>query len=261
MLANDDRFGDALAAIGDLDGDGVRDLAVSSFANVAGEKNRGGVHILFLHADGTIKGSQTIANSVGNGPTLADRDQFGSSIAAVGDLDGDGVKDLAIGANYDDTAGSDQGAVYLLMMNSDGTAKSQQKIASGMSGGPSLSPGDYFGSSVTLLGDLNGDGLSELAVGASSQDAGGPNRGAMYVLFRESNVSPQFTSPDNTTVAENSTEILTVTATDSDVPADLRLAFSIVGGADQSHFAITTGGALTFVGPRISMRALRCRCR
>jgi hypothetical protein len=60
--------------------------------------------------------------------------------------------------------------------------------------------------------------------------------------------APVITSPDTASVLENTTSVLTVTATDADLPPQT-LTFSIVGGADQAKFAITAGGALSFVAP------------
>ncbi len=64
-----------------------------------------------------------------DGLILADDDEFGRSVTAPGDLDGDGVTDIAVGAPLDDTGGSNRGAVHVLFLNSDGTVKSSQKIA------------------------------------------------------------------------------------------------------------------------------------
>ena len=50
-------------------------------------------------------------------------------MAALGDLDGDGVGDLAVGAPRDDDGGTDRGAVWVLFLNTDGTVKSHQKIS------------------------------------------------------------------------------------------------------------------------------------
>ena len=81
-------------------------------------------------------------------------------------MDGDGIADLAVGP-FDDTNGADRGAVHILFLNSDGTVKSRQKIASGTNGGPVFADGDRFGFSVASLGDLDGDGINDLAAGAS----------------------------------------------------------------------------------------------
>ena len=122
-----------------------------------------------MNSNGTVKRSSKIASATGGGPTLANADSFGSSVASLGDLDGDGLTDLAVGARGDDTGGgafSNRGAVHVLLMNSNGTVKSSSKIASGTGGGPTLVNVDYFGISVASLGDLDGDGVTDLAVGA-----------------------------------------------------------------------------------------------
>ncbi|MDA0589779.1 MAG: FG-GAP-like repeat-containing protein [Planctomycetota bacterium] len=185
-----DSFGVSTAAIGDLNGDGVTDLAVGSLFDDTGGSgstaNRGAVHILFLNANGTVKSSRKIASGTSGGPTLADGDHFGASVASLGDLDGDGIVDLAVGAIGDDAgtgvSSSERGAVYILFLNSDGTVRSSRRISSGINGGPALADGDIFGSSLTSLGDLDGDGVVDLATGAS-----GDGPGAVHVLFLNSN--------------------------------------------------------------------------
>jgi len=177
-LANNDYFGGAVASVGDLDGDGVTDLAVGAKGDDTDGFLRGAVYVLFLNADGTVKSSLKIANNTNGGPILADGDQFGASVASLGDLDGDGVTELAVGAGAN--AG---GAVHMLFLNANGTVKNKLKIASTTNGGPLLADGDSFGSSVASLGDLDGDGVTDLAVGAAGDDTGGNNRGAIYMLF------------------------------------------------------------------------------
>ena len=58
--------------------------------------------------------------------SLSEKDHFGISISQIGDLDNDGIMDIAVGA--DDDGGQDRGAVYIIFLNDDGTAKSFQKI-------------------------------------------------------------------------------------------------------------------------------------
>jgi hypothetical protein len=71
-------------------------------------------------------------------------------------------------------------------MNANGTVKTRQKLA-----GNNFSHnanGDYFGSSLASLGDLDGDGITDLAFGAERNEyGGGSNRGALYVVFLNAN--------------------------------------------------------------------------
>ena len=195
-----DLFGVSAASLGDLDGDGIGDLAVGARLDDDGDEgfNRGAVWILFLNDDGTVKSHQKISDTEGNFTgILADKDNFGHSVAALGDLDGDGVGDLAVGAVQDDDGGTppdaNRGAVWILFLNTDGTVKSHQKISDtegGFTG--KLDDGDLFSHSLTALGDLDGDGSSvlALAVGAVWDDDGGGgnnNRGAVWILFLNSN--------------------------------------------------------------------------
>ncbi|MFH1918671.1 MAG: GEVED domain-containing protein [Planctomycetota bacterium] len=179
------RFGSSLVALGDLDGDGVTELAVGAPLDGDGGSYRGAVWVLFMNADGTVKAHQKISDTEGNfSGTLDDSDYFGTSVAALGDLDSDGVTELAVGAYGDADGGSYRGAVLVLFLNADGTVKAHQKISDtegGFTG--TLDNSDNFGFSLATLGDLDGDGVSELAVGAMGDDDGGNQRGAVWVLF------------------------------------------------------------------------------
>jgi hypothetical protein len=180
-----ERFGCSLTSLGDLDSDGIGDLAVGAMRDDDGGTNRGAVWMLFLDIDGTVKSHQKISDTEGGfAGALDDEDSFGFSVAALEDLDGDGVRDLAVGAAGDDDGGTNQGAVWILFLDPNGTVKSHQKISSleGTFTG-ALSPGDNFGYSVASLGDINGDGESDLAVGAIRDDDGGTDQGAVWILF------------------------------------------------------------------------------
>jgi hypothetical protein len=184
-LQDNDQFAGAIAAIGDLNGDGITDLVVGSAQCDDGGSNRGAVYILFMNHDGTTQSQQKISATAGNfHGDLHDEDHFGSAVTRIGDLDGDGVMDIAVGASGDDSGGSDRGAVWVMFMNRDGTVKSAQKIAQDNAKFDQLlADGDNFGSALADVGDLNGDGIDELAVGADQSGDGGPVRGAVYILF------------------------------------------------------------------------------
>ena len=121
-----------------------------------------------------------LASGINGVPVTPHADHFGSSVASLGDLDGDGVTELVVGAHSHDRDHSHRGAVNLLRLNADGTVKSSLTLESGINGVPVLASSQYFGRSVASLGDLNGDGVTELAVGAIGDDA---VRGAVHVLF------------------------------------------------------------------------------
>lgn len=142
--------------MGDLDGDGLADLAVGARADDSGGSDRGAVHLLFLNANGTVKSSTRIDSDTPRGPALSNDVRFGISVTSVGDLGGDGVADLAAGAYLDNTGGSTRGAMHVLLLNADGTVKRSTKIASAHGGGPTLANGDRFGRSVALWGIWTG---------------------------------------------------------------------------------------------------------
>src|SRR5690606_33533051 len=132
--------------------------------------------ILFLLLTNTILFSQSRSvtsyqkiNDINGGftGTLDNQDSFGVSIENIGDLDSNGINDIAVGAFSDDDGGFNRGAVWILFLDSDDNVISHTKI-SDTSGGFSgiLDDDDRFGGAVSYLGDLNNDGLIEIAVGA-----------------------------------------------------------------------------------------------
>jgi hypothetical protein len=176
-----DLFGISVACVGDLDDDGIPDLAVGALGDDdGGLGNQGAVWILFLNADGTVAAEQKISATMGGfGGALSADGNFGSAVAALGDLDGDLAPDLAVGASADDGPGTNQGAAWILFLDTDGTVAAEQKIGEAVGGfGGDLDAGDSFGVSLALLGDLDLDGNPELAVGARDDD-----EGAVWLLF------------------------------------------------------------------------------
>jgi hypothetical protein len=158
-----------------------------------GNSAAGAVWLLFLNTNGTVKAHQKISALTGGFTgTLDIGDFFGFDVSVLGDLDADGVPDLAVGALNDDDGGTNRGAAWILFMNTNGTVKAHQKISDTEGGFTGvLDDSDFFGNSVAGLGDLNGDGVPDLAAGASRDDDGGiRDPGAVWMLFLNRNHPP-----------------------------------------------------------------------
>lgn len=158
-LSDGARLGRAIAAVGDLDGDGLTELVVPTMAPKR-------IWILFLNANGTVRSHAILSYQdpvFVPAPERADFDDSG--LAALGDVDGDGLGDFAIGASYDDDGATNSGAVWIVRLNADGSGKAAQKISQTSGGFPGgLEAGARFGWFVGAVGDLDGDGNPELAV-------------------------------------------------------------------------------------------------
>ena len=190
-LADGDQFGSAVADLGDLESDGVRDVAVGVPFDDDGGNDRGAVWILFMEDDGRVDLEQKISSRSGNFEgDLDDDDLFGSAVAGIGDLNGDGTIDLAVGVPGADDGGADRGGVWILFLDTEGEVLQQHKIADGTGDfDGNLDDGDRFGSAIADIGDVNGDGITDLVVGAPNDDDGADNAGAVWILFMKSDGS------------------------------------------------------------------------
>ena len=106
-------------------------------------------------------------------------DLIGAAIAHAGDVNGDGLADLIIGADREDAGGAGAGAAYLLLAPFSGGgdigAEAEAKLI-----GEDL--GDHAGIAVAGPGDVDGDGIDDLLIGAYDADGGGAGAGAAYLI-------------------------------------------------------------------------------
>ncbi|MCD6097900.1 FG-GAP repeat protein [bacterium] len=159
-----DRFGSAMCPLGDINGDGYDDFAVAADRSDATGTDAGAVYIYLGGEEDPIlykKLSGERAN-----------DWFGTSVAGGADITGDGKSDLVVGASY----GGDNysGAVYIF----SGAQEFEEPVV--LEKGE---PGSLFGHRVRIVGDITGDGINDLAIGAYyTTHSGRKYCGAVYIF-------------------------------------------------------------------------------
>ncbi len=161
-----------VASAGDTDGDGVDDLLIASPRYPdGGPRDQAGQVALMLGAPPSFHSLAT-ADGLFSGEGAGD--QAGSSVAGAGDVDGDGLDDMIIGAHRHGGSGVDAGAAYLLLGGTTGSLGlgSAEAKLNGVGG-------DRVGEAAAGLGDLDQDGFADVVVGSSR---GNGNDGAAWVL-------------------------------------------------------------------------------
>jgi hypothetical protein len=160
--ASGERFGAALAAIGDVDLDGFPDVAIGApRAWVAGER-RGSVRVVSGRTGATL---HTLTGSLAG-------EEFGAALSGAGDLDQDGVADLWVGSPLGGGAAAGAGSARAF----SGAQGRLLRTLEGESGG------NRFGFALALAGDLDQDGIPDLALGAPYEDHGAADSGSLYAF-------------------------------------------------------------------------------
>ena len=159
------RFGSAVAAAGDVDGDGHGDIIVGDYAWREGE----GWSAIFLgSADGVSMASQTRLKVT---PGAGEDQYFGASVAGAGDVNGDGYADVIVGAPLSSDEEAGQAFVLLEPMSGEYDVGTDALTGDTEKG--------WFGSAVSGAGDVNGDGYDDVIIGAPG-DGDLPGRAYVY---------------------------------------------------------------------------------
>ncbi|RPI48080.1 MAG: hypothetical protein EHM56_14220, partial [Chloroflexi bacterium] len=162
------RFGQVVGTAGDMNGDGFDDVLVGTPWFDDGETDEGAVFCYYGSSSGLAGEPHWTAES-----DRTDSD-FGISAAAAGDVNGDGYDDVVVGAPRFQNGEYSLGRAYAFLGPFPVTADHQWSA-----GGETA--GDEFGRSVATAGDVNGDGYSDVVVGAPYNHEKAPGAGKVYV--------------------------------------------------------------------------------
>jgi hypothetical protein len=170
----DDFSGYSVAGAGDINGDGLDDVIIgASFADPNATYRAGESYIVFGQST-EFPAALELADLVGNNGFVVygieAYDRSGVGVAGAGDINGDGVDDVIIGAEGADPNGTDYaGESYIVFGRSTGFPAALDPVDLDGSNGfvvNGIDAGDYSGASVAGAGDINGDGLDDVIIGA-----------------------------------------------------------------------------------------------
>jgi hypothetical protein len=165
-VASGDMFGAALGAAGDLNRDGFGDFIIGAPGNDTGALDGGRAYLYFGGA--TPNG---IADLFFNG-TVASQ-YFGTAVGSAGDMNGDGYPDLYVGDNH---SGGSLSRLFVYFSSVVPAGVADITLSSGVLG-------DFFGNTAAGIGDFNGDGFDDLAVGAQGASVTGSLAGMVQVFL------------------------------------------------------------------------------
>jgi len=169
-----DKAGYAVDGGGDVDGDGYDDVLIGAIGEATAGTGAGASYLLYGPVSSSL--ALSVADAKVKGATS--NDNMGSSLAAAGDLDDDGLADMLLAAYQGDDGGVSAGTVYIFYGDLSGT-KSASAADAKLIGEGTL---DFAGWSVDGDVDVDGDGVPDVAVGASGEDTVGTSAGAAYLV-------------------------------------------------------------------------------
>ncbi|MBF9223212.1 beta strand repeat-containing protein [Hymenobacter ruricola] len=222
--ASGNNFGGSLAGAGDVNGDGFADVLV-------GAKGSGGQGRAYLYR-GSRNGLVFPASATLAEPTPVSGSNFGGSLASAGDVNADGYADVLVGAQGPD-AGTGQGRAYFYLGSSTGLATPTATLAE-----PGAINGNNFGGSLASAGDVNGDGYSDVLVGAPG--ALSSSQGRAYAYLGSSTglatVPSTLTEPGAATGTSFGVSVAGAGDVDGDGYSDVMMGAPLATGQGRAYF-------------------------
>ncbi len=170
-IMGNEYFGRAVAAAGDVNGDGYGDVLVGAYGYTNGQSQEGRAYLYYGSAGGlAVSAAWNFENNVATSV-------LGASLAAAGDVNGDGYGDFIIGAQQYSGGQANEGKVYVFYGTSTIPAATANWSVE------SDQVGAFYGVSVASLGDVNGDGFSDVIVGAHTYDIVFADEGQAFAYY------------------------------------------------------------------------------
>lgn len=177
-----DYAGHSVSSAGDINGDGIDDILIGALRG-GDAYSAGEAYVIYGRADG-LRGDIDVSNlAAADGFTIkaaGASNNLGKSVSGGGDLNGDGIDDLVIGAPRASLDGNSSGMAYVIF-GSTGTQRTVVDLGN-LAGTDGFSiegktSNEYAGGSVSMAGDVNGDGIDDMILGARD------GAGSAYVIF------------------------------------------------------------------------------
>ncbi len=189
---SDYELGSSVAGIGDFNRDGFDDFILGSNAAFGGANYSGAAYVVFGKAGGfdPVLNVSTLDGTNGFRINAAGESEMGISVSGGGDVNGDGLPDLIVGAHHENAPDTWAGAAYVLFGTTADMGPTIDVTSLNGANGFRIfgaSEHDHLGRSVSMAGDLNGDGFADLIVAAE----GGIAIPKSYVIFGRQTFGPE----------------------------------------------------------------------
>jgi len=187
-LGTSREMGRAVSSAGDIKGDGFDDVMIASNYGTGAASNSGLTYIVFGKASGWSSSLDLVTMSASEGFRIlgaASEDKTGVAVSNIGDVNGDSIDDLIVGGNQVGNVGQGAGAAYVIFGRTGGFTDINVSTLDGSNGFriDGAAAWSTAGRSVSGGGDINGDGVNDIIVGAPVFFGNSSPLGAAYVIY------------------------------------------------------------------------------